>query len=345
MCRSALRPFTLLPSSDSLRSSGLELAPLVSICIPTYKRAELLATALESCLIQDYEPLEIVVGDDSPDDRSAAIVADFAGRRDWHVSYRHNVPALGQNANVAGLFSRARGSRLILLHDDDVLLPGAVSALAAPWGDHPDLALTFGKQEILADGTPDAAATKRLNADFFRTGVCGLLDNSLRAALLQQMPNDGYMIRADLARDVGYRSEAEVGVLCDLDFTLRLGALLGGRRMFLLERHVSQYRLTSGSISNAPANRRAVNPLSAKALFSTLESLPIPAALQREKRMLLDRFIESMVKGFAISGERRTAIRLFLSSTYGWRRRLSPKGFYHALLIVDSRWDRFRRYD
>jgi len=339
-----MRPLNLHTSSESRAASGIELDPLISICVPTFKRPELLHAALESCLLQDYEPLELIVGDDSPDDRSASVVAAFVKRRDWRVSYRHNVPALGQNANVTELFGRARGGRLVLLHDDDVLLPGAVSTLAGPWHETPGLALSFGKQEIIANGAVDSAATERLNAAFFRADVHGLLESSMRAALLQQMPNDGYMIRADIAREVGYRPEAAVGVLCDLDFTLRLGALLGDRRMFLVDRHVSQYRLTAGSISSAPESRRVANPLSAKALFRTLESLAIPLALQREKGLLLDRFIESMVKGFAISGERWTALRLFLSRTYGWRRRLSAKGLYHALLILDSRWDRLRRY-
>ncbi len=305
----------------------------------------MLAVALESCLIQEYDPLEIIVGDDSPDERSYAVVESFRGRRSWQISYRHHNPGLGQNANVAELFQRATGGRLVLLHDDDVLLPGAIANLAEPWKAHPQLAVSFGNQQIIqADGTLDAPASDRLNSEFARAGSGGLLESSLRAALLQQMPNDGYMVRTDIARTIGYRTAAEIGAHCDLDFTLRLGAAVGDRRMFLVDRHVSQYRLTPGSISRSPANHRETHPKAAVALFATLESLTVPVALRREKRLLLGRFIESIVKGFAIMGKRANALRLFSSVEYGWRRRLSLRGLYHVLLIIDARWDRLRRY-
>ena len=44
-------------------------------------------------------------------------------------SYLRNESSLGQAGNVNQLFARARGERLVLMHDDDFLLPGALTAM------------------------------------------------------------------------------------------------------------------------------------------------------------------------------------------------------------------------
>ena len=39
----------------------------ISICIPTYKRAKLFKEALYSVIEQALQPMQIIIGDDSPD--------------------------------------------------------------------------------------------------------------------------------------------------------------------------------------------------------------------------------------------------------------------------------------
>jgi len=331
---------------SNVRQSGRHLNDLVSICIPTYKRPKLLAAALDSCLTQSYKRLEIVIGDDSPDTLTEGVAERYRTLRDWSVSYKRHAPALGQNANVNDLFSRANGDRLILLHDDDLLLAGAVADLATLWESYPDLVVAFGNQEVISsEGVHDPVATEALSREFFRAGNQGLISNSMRSALKQQMPNDGFMIRTDFARQVGYRSHESVGVNCDLDFSLRLGAALGNYQMYLVERTISQYRLSAQSISRTIVSRKSEHPRAARALLKTIESLPIPAELNAEKRYLIGRFIQGAVKSYATAGERRTALNLFMSREYSWARRLSRRGLYQLALIVNPSLDRLRKYE
>ncbi len=321
------------------------MADLVSICIPTFRRPELLRAALESCLSQTYDPLEIVIGDDSPDDTCATVVDGYRAKRNWTISYEHHRPALGQNANVADLFIRARGRRIVLLHDDDTLMPDALSRLSEPWIAHPDLAISFGKQQLISHGgVADEPGSERHNANHNRRGGDRLLHNSMQAALLLQIPNDGYMVDAEIARKISYRSEAEVGVYCDKDFSLRLGAALPPDRLYYIDRYLSQYRSSDTSISNSSESRRADHPRAAIAVFELMRSLRAGDGLDKEKAYLLDHLIDKLVKGYAISGRRATAARLFLSKAYGWHRRLSPRGLYHLMIIVEPRVDRLRPY-
>jgi glycosyltransferase involved in cell wall biosynthesis len=56
---------------------GSKMNPLISIVIPTYNRAHLILEALETCVLQTYRPIEIVVVDDGSTDRTIASVQDL----------------------------------------------------------------------------------------------------------------------------------------------------------------------------------------------------------------------------------------------------------------------------
>ena len=53
------------------------VAPLVSICIPTYNQPEFFRQALESAINQTYPNIEIVVGDDSTDTRTKNLIQPY----------------------------------------------------------------------------------------------------------------------------------------------------------------------------------------------------------------------------------------------------------------------------
>ncbi|GHF37155.1 abequosyltransferase [Deinococcus metalli] len=104
------------------------LAPTLSICIPTYNRAALLATALESVLSQAQADVEVVVCDNASRDDTALVVETFS-RRGLNVRYfkwRENV---GFDRNLLQCVSMAAGQYCWLLGDDDALEEGAVEKL------------------------------------------------------------------------------------------------------------------------------------------------------------------------------------------------------------------------
>ena len=51
--------------------------PLVSVAIITYNQKQFLKEAIESVLLQDYEPLQIVVGDDGSTDGTHELLAEY----------------------------------------------------------------------------------------------------------------------------------------------------------------------------------------------------------------------------------------------------------------------------
>jgi glycosyltransferase involved in cell wall biosynthesis len=323
------------------------MEPGISICIPTFERPAFLAEALESCIEQSYRPLEIIVSDDSNGEDSEIVVNAFRQRSSITVSYHRNPVPLGQNDNVDNLFRLATQPRLILLHDDDLLLPDAIATLDEPWQRFPDLKLSFGNQTIINDaGIVDVDASFRHNASHHRSAdKSGLVADSLRAALLLQIPNDGYLIDTETAREIGYRNYSEVGVYCDKDFSLRLGSFLTAGQMYYIDAPVSQYREGSESISSSPASRKTEHPNAAVLIYESLPALNIPIDLESERRSLLIHLIDKLVKGYAISKRRRKAAQLYLTREYGWRRRFSGRGVYHVALMIEPRLDILRPYN
>ena len=96
--------------------------PLVSIVIPTYKRAGLLKAAIESCLTQKNAPLfDVIVVDDNPE-RNCDTEELMKSIADDRVSYYKNTQNLGQINNWNRCFELATGKWVAMLHDDDLLL-------------------------------------------------------------------------------------------------------------------------------------------------------------------------------------------------------------------------------
>jgi hypothetical protein len=321
--------------------------PRISVCIPTYRRPDLLEAALQSVLEQDVAPAEIVVGDDSPDEASTAVVDRVRATTAVPIRYQRNVPSLGQSRNVDRLFREATGAYLILLHDDDLLLPGAIAALAQPVRDDARVKAVFGKQNLIdAAGTFLPDATRELNIRYGRhERASGAVPGPLEACLLQQFPNDAYLIATELAQTIGYPDDPEIGVRADLHFGIRVGQALAPGELWYVDAFVGSYRQSPDGVSRIAATRKTDHPVAGVGLYRTLERLDLPPASEYARAYLMRSFMDSMVKGFALRRDRRTALRLYASPSYGWKKRLSPKGAYHLALIAAPAVDRLRRYD
>lgn len=301
--------------------------PLISICIPTCERPRMLAEALRSCIEQRYRPLEILVGDDSRSDDSAAVVERLRGEFDGRLVYLRNTPALKQARNVNRLFEHAAGDRLLLLHDDDLLVPGALETLHRCFERDPRLSAAFGKQILIDDaGTRQPRPSTSLNESYFRSArYAGSVLTPLESALVQQFPNNGYLVRSELARRTRYRDERELGTTrwCDFEFSLRLAR--NARRYEFVDAFTAAYRLSADSVS------RRGHPTY---MYPLIRSLPLPASCEWARAQALRRLAPVVVSNHAHKGEVKEALRIFFSSHYPRRRRFSRHGLYQLGLIA-----------
>lgn len=127
-------------------------APLVTIAIPTYNRAEgYLRSALESALAQTYRPLEVIVADNCSTDGTTALVQGYCDPRIRY--FRHETP-LAPNDNFNFCVAAARGRYMLLLHDDDLVDPDFAAACMAAASEAPEVGIVrTGTRIIDSKGT------------------------------------------------------------------------------------------------------------------------------------------------------------------------------------------------
>lgn len=93
---------------------------LVSAVIPTRNRPQLVRRAVESALSQTYDPIEVIVVVDGPDEATIRTLGEVGDARLRVVALPTNVgPADARNAGV----DEARGPWIAFLDDDDQWLP------------------------------------------------------------------------------------------------------------------------------------------------------------------------------------------------------------------------------
>jgi glycosyltransferase involved in cell wall biosynthesis len=117
--------------SNETESTGCGRAPaLVSIVIPCYRGERFLAEAIESCLAQTHQAVEVVVVDDASPDACLEIAERFA-QSDPRVSIVRRPQNGGVSRAFNDGFAAARGEYLTRLAQDDVFEPFAVEQMVA----------------------------------------------------------------------------------------------------------------------------------------------------------------------------------------------------------------------
>jgi glycosyltransferase involved in cell wall biosynthesis len=126
----------------------MTLPPRVTIGIATYNRDTYLAEAIDSCLGQDYESLEVlVVVDGSTNPRIEEVLARYAAEpRLRVVRHDHN---LGIAAAYNTFVSAGRGELIAMLGDDDVALPGRIRRQVEVFDGAPDTGVVHGDATVI----------------------------------------------------------------------------------------------------------------------------------------------------------------------------------------------------
>ena len=102
--------------------------PLVSICIPTYNRLDLLKENLQSCLDQTYANIEIIVTDNSTDNETEQYFRLLDNKK---IKYFRNPKGTGPFTNLNIAISKATGKYIKFSFDDDLLKPTCIEKMTA----------------------------------------------------------------------------------------------------------------------------------------------------------------------------------------------------------------------
>jgi glycosyltransferase involved in cell wall biosynthesis len=126
-------------------------APLVSIVLPTYNGSRYLRRALDACLNQTYQNVEVIVVDDASTDETPSIIEDYCARDQRVRSVRHATNAKLPAALNTG-HRLARGSFLTWTSDDNWYEPDAIAVMVEYLREHHEVGLAYCGYRIV---TPD----------------------------------------------------------------------------------------------------------------------------------------------------------------------------------------------
>ncbi len=105
---------------------------LLSICIPTYNRAQYLKESLD-ILLPQLLPLkadvEVLVSDNCSTDNTQEVVEQAQAQYNIDLSYTKNEKNIGGNNNMVKVVARAKGEYVYIMGDDDYLSPDFISIL------------------------------------------------------------------------------------------------------------------------------------------------------------------------------------------------------------------------
>ena len=208
--------------------------PLVSVIMPTYKRADRLLAALGSVLGQTYPNLEVVIANDNvPESEWDATTREaLASVDDSRVRIVATTGHTGGGAARNFACRQARGEYLAFLDDDDEFLPDKVETQLSFMQDR-DLDMSW--QDVAwYDESGKLVEHRRLDhcRDFSREGL-------LKAHLMTPIsPTSIYMLKKTLFDKTEGFGEVATGQ----DWWLMLRCIEAGARMgYMPEVHVRQY--------------------------------------------------------------------------------------------------------
>lgn len=108
--------------------------PLISVIIPVFNGEKYITQTLESILIQDYDPIEVIVINDGSTDRTGDILINFSSR--LHIVNQDNT---GVSAARNRGIELAQGELIVFFDSDDLMYPGKLSDQALWLDQHPSL--------------------------------------------------------------------------------------------------------------------------------------------------------------------------------------------------------------
>ncbi len=313
------------PVRDPGESRNVDGTPLATVCIPTYRRPELLARAIGSVTGDAATAsgcVELLVSDNSPAESESAARAALATWPGRSV-YRAQEVNLGLVGNMNHCLAHATGRFVLILHDDDYLVPGGLGAildrLRAASDD--DILLAFGVEIVDANGhvlRTQAASGDRLVAP--AAAARRLLTDSSYL----RMP--AVVVRRDAYLDTG-GFRADLGGAEDLEMWLRLASRYGLRTVPAV---VSAYTVHPAAATTRMFDQSSIETI--LRLFTEVEAMGVLDASEIRgceqhffHQFILGGCFRELYRGNTVAA--RNVLRLFDVPgvrALGWSRRWMP---------------------
>lgn len=125
------------------------MIPKVSLCVPCYNQTDYLKKTLDSIVNQDYKDYELIISDDSTNNRVKNLVQKYSIPIGT-IRYYKNSPSLGAPENWNFAIEKARGSIIKIMHHDDCFTSeNSLTELVSLLERSPDADFAFCATEVI----------------------------------------------------------------------------------------------------------------------------------------------------------------------------------------------------
>lgn len=226
-------------------NNASETSPLVSVVIPVYNKADVVARALRSVCAQTFADLEILVVDDGSTDASLAAIAAISDPRIRVLTQPNRGESAARNRGIQS----ARGRFVAFLDADDEWLPLHLRESLRVLQSHPQLhwcCCAYERRSVAGKRLPSPALASTLpDGDFFD-------DYLLAGASAGLFCTNGMVVRRDVFDRVGL-FDPSLRCGADQDMWFRIG--LNFPRIGFSRAVTSIYRLHGTSVSQRLSGR------------------------------------------------------------------------------------------
>jgi glycosyltransferase involved in cell wall biosynthesis len=279
---------------------------LITVGIPTYRRIAYLQEAVESALNQTFDDYEILISQNPhPDPSVSGPIEDWCRQQaesNPKIRYRKNERNVGASDNLNAIADEARGEFVLLIGDDDRLLPRCLEFLVMHARDGIDI--VFANHSIIdSEGTVNEIETRELQDRFGRTALSpGLLSSAVaeRAAWSVSIAIAAALIRTSVLREYRFHPLLIKG---DTEFFIRLSCDRKG--FFFSPERVSEVRHHS--------DRASESVVGFSDLALALSDMKVSPELEAKKRAKMEILTRQGVSDALLRGQIEVANQLVAS--------------------------------
>lgn len=145
--------------------------PKVSVFMAVYQQEHILRESIDSVLAQDYENLEIVIGDDGSTDGTGALLREYDRKYPGRFKLIFVERNTGITANCNRILAQCTGNLIAWFSGDDIWMPAKTRRQVQWFEEHPEAVICYTNTEIFDGRT---GRTLRLqhtrHRDPFRSG-------------------------------------------------------------------------------------------------------------------------------------------------------------------------------
>jgi len=278
------------------------MTPVVTICIPTFRRLNYLKEAVLAARAQTVQNIEVLISDDG-DSEELKHWSENAQREDSRVRYRKNEKNLGLGGNWNECVSAARGQWIVIQGDDDRLLPSFCERLLQIAAR--DSAVLFSNHFVIdAHGERLEEESKEWTVRYRRNNLArGPVQDTARCVWSNSVPMTAALVRADAIKRLGIKTNLNTP---EIELFARLAA--EGGRFDHEPAYLAEFRSHAGSSTSSG--------LFSEQLVRYLEPIAVPEAVEDTKREFMEPLTRSAVDRLLRAGEQTRAIEMMRSRYY-----------------------------